>query len=991
VLNVHSYFSFKYGLVSIDQLIEWAKRHKMRTLALTDINSTAGSLEFVRQAKKHHIRPILGIDFRNGAKQQFLGIAKNNAGFQALNTFLSYYLHQAKPIPSSIDSINDCFIIYPLENAPSRPLEEYEYIGIRPYEVNKARFLKSISQEKLIACPTYTFVEQGPQERNVEYNLHCILRAIDLNTLVSKLEPTDTAHVDDLFLTKSQLCKAYEELPYAFDNLKYVVKSSEIQFDFGTESTTQNMKTWGGTEKNDYRKVRTLCLDGMLYRYGEKPAFTVKRRIITELKVIRKKNFLSYFLVSWDIVSYARSMGYFYVGRGSGANSVVAYLLRITDVDPIELDLYFERFINLFRQTPPDFDIDFSSKERDNVTQYIFDRYDNAVLLATHNTFQHKAVIREVGKTFGIPPFEIDKIQMSEIKDLDQRARLIRICGERLTGFPSHLSVHAGGVLISERPIHYFTATSLPPKGFPITHFDMLLAEDVGLFKFDILGQRGLGKIKDGLEIIRENRPNEPLIDIHDVKRFKNDELVKENLREAKAIGCFYVESPAMRMLLKKLKVDEYLGLVAASSIIRPGVAKSGMMREYILRFRYPEKRKEAHHIMMDIMPETFGVMVYQEDVIKVAHYFAGLTLGEADVLRRGMSGKYRSREEFQKVRNKYFSNCEEKGYSGQLSQEIWRQIESFAGYAFAKGHSASYAIESYQSLYLKSHYPLEFMVAVINNGGGFYAVELYVHEARMHGGEVFPPCVNKSENLCVIHGKEIHLGFFLVKDLENRVTKVIVQERWRAGYYKSMEDLVKRIDISLDQLSVLIRVGAFGFTGKNKKELLWRAHFLLTKRKMTPRVPQLFAIEPKKYTLPELNIQKFEDAFDEMELIGFPLTSPFHTLRSYPNSELCTRDFPKHLNKNVTILGYLITIKTTRTSKGDVMQFGTFLDMEGQFIDTVHFPPVAAKYPFRGKGIYTLHGKIVEEFEFYSLEVNRMQKELYIEDPRYSDQVALV
>jgi DNA polymerase III alpha subunit len=201
---------------------------------------------------------------------------------------------------------------------------------------------------------------------------------------------------------------------------------------------------------------------------------------------------------------------------------------------------------------------------------------------------------------------------------------------------------------------------------------------------------------------------------------------------------------------------------------------------------------------------------------------------------------------------------------------------------------------------------------------------------------------------------------------------------------------LVKRIDISLDQLSVLVRVGAFGFTGKNKKELLWRAHFLLTKRKMIPRVPQLFAIEPKNYALPALTIQKFEDAFDEMELIGFSLTSPFHTLRSYPNSELCTQDFPKHLNKNVTILGYLVTVKTTRTSKGDAMQFGTFLDMKGQFIDTVHFPQVAVKYPFRGKGIYTLYGKVVEEFEFYSLEVNRMQKEMYIEDPRYNDQIAL-
>ena len=222
------------------------------------------------------------------------------------------------------------------------------------------------------------------------------------------------------------------------------------------------------------------------------------------------------------------------------------------------------------------------------------------------------------------------------------------------------------------------------------------------------------------------NHPTHPAIDIHDIKRFKQDEKIKYLLKNAKAIGCFYVESPAMRMLLKKLQVATYLGLVAASSVIRPGVSKSGMMREYILRYRKPERRKDAHPILLEIMPETYGVMVYQEDVIKVAHYFGGLNLGEADMLRRGMSGKFRSRDEFMKVKNQFFENCKTKGHSLELTSEIWRQIESFAGYAFAKGHSASYAVESYQSLFLKAYYPLEYMVATINNFGGFYYVELY-------------------------------------------------------------------------------------------------------------------------------------------------------------------------------------------------------------------------------------------------------------------------
>ena len=299
-------------------------------------------------------------------------------------------------------------------------------------------------------------------------------------------------------------------------------------------------------------------------------------------------------------------------------------------------------------------------------------------------------------------------------------------------------------------------------------------------------------------------------------------------------MGCFYVESPAMRMLLKKLKVDTYLGLVAASSIIRPVVSNSGMMREYILRFTDPKRRQDAHHVLLDIMPDTFGVMVYQEDVIKVAHYFAGLSLGEADVLRRGMSGKFRSREEFKRVENQYFKNCEARGYGSELAQDIWRQIESFAGYAFAKGHSASYAVESYQSLYLKAHYPLEYMVAVINNFGGFYSTEFYVHEARKLGGIVEAPCVQQGDYPTVIRGTIIYLGFVLLHGLDETVGVTIGRERQEGGPFHNLTDFIDRVSIGIEQLTLLIRIGAFRFTGIAKQTLLWEAHHMLKGHKQS-------------------------------------------------------------------------------------------------------------------------------------------------------------
>ncbi|MEQ8237870.1 MAG: DNA polymerase III subunit alpha [Cyclobacteriaceae bacterium] len=968
MINVHSFFSFKYGLRSIDELVDWSIKNQYKVMALTDINSTAGCLDFVRQAQKQNLRPIIGIDFRNGAKQQFIGIAQNNTGFQELNTFLSAHLHENKTIPKRAEFFKNCFIIYPLHNLPNRRLKEYEFVAIKPHQVTRVPYIKSLPVDKIIACPTFTLPSVE------DFDIHNVLRAIDLNTLISKLEPEDTGEEADIFLTKKAFADYYRAIPQAMENLKTVLQNSKIDFQFSPDAQPQNLKTWTTSEEEDYKKVKQLCIDGFAYRYGHAAQISIKKRVVMELQIIRKMGFLSYFLTSWDIVTYARSKGYFYIGRGSGANSVVAYILRITDVDPIELDLYFERFINLFRTNPPDFDIDFSSWDRDDVTQYIFNRYENAVLLATHSTFQHKAVIREVGKAFGLPASEIDNLQKNN-RNPDSQAKLILSYGERLAGFPSHLSVHAGGIIISEKPIHYFTATSLPPKGFPITHFDMIVAEDVGLFKYDILGQRGLGKIKDALTIIEKNQPNRLKIDIHDIKLFKEDELVRINLKEANAIGCFYVESPAMRMLLTKLKAEDYLTLVAASSIIRPGVARSGMMREYILRYRVPQRRKEAHPVLYSIMPDTFGVMVYQEDVIKVAHYFAGLTLAEADVLRRGMSGKYRSRKEFQQVKDKFFENCNQKGYDDALSKDVWRQIESFAGYAFAKGHSASYAIESYQSMFLKSHYPLEFMVAVLNNGGGFYSKEFYIHEARLHGGKIELPCVNESNNEVTIQKKTIFLGLGLINELEQGTIKSLLHSRKQHGPFVSIDDFIKRISISLDQLSLLIRINAFRFTGENKKALLWRAHFLLGNTGKSQTKPSLFEPSVKKYKLPEMEQSPLEDIYDQIALLGFPISTPFDLLSQRPSRYINAQDFHLYIGKKIRTMGYLVTTKNTRTIKGENMYFGNFIDEKGAFIDSVHFPPVAKQYPFNGRGIYAMEGILIEEFDAISLEVSYMKR----------------
>jgi DNA polymerase-3 subunit alpha len=971
---MHSHYALRYGILSPEEVLDHYVVGGYNYALLADVNNTSAQLDFVRQAQKRGIKPLLGIDFRNGATRCYLAIAKNNAGLRELNDHLAAHIHIKRAFATRAPHFQQCYVFYPFA-ADIQPLLPHEYVCIETYELSKVRLgaatHPAVQAEKIVALPTMTF------RNKADFNTHRLLRAIENNTLLSKLPKSDEAHPQHRYISRTECLEVFGDEFGLNGRMDALLASCSVDFQFGPTHPHKNQQTYTGSAADDDALIRKLCREQLSYRYPELTD-AITQRIEKELSIISEKQFTAYFLINWDITSYARRKGYFYVGRGSGANSVVAYILRITDVDPMELDLYFERFINLYRQNPPDFDIDFSWTDRDDVTRYMFERFKHVALLGAYNTFQYRAVIRELGKVFGLPKSEIDRLADGQFQpdQLDELSRLVLIYSQRIHGFPNSLSIHSAGILITETHIHDHVSTFLPPKGYPTTQFDMVIAEDAGLYKFDILSQRGLGKIKDTVGLVAANRPDEPPIDVHDLKRFKADERIKHLLRTADAIGCFYVESPAMRMLMRKLQVDSYLGLVAASSVIRPGVAKSGMMREYILRYRFPERRADAHPTLLDIMPETYGVMVYQEDVIKVAHYFAGLTLAEADVLRRGMSGKFRSREEFDKARQQFFANCSARGHSDALTAEVWRQIESFAGYAFAKGHSASYAVESYQSLFLKAYYPLEYMVATLNNSGGFYSTELYVHEARMKGAEIVAPCVNTGRAATVINGRTITLGMAMIKGIDARSLAQLEAARAAEGPFADLHAFIDRTGVGLEQALLLIRAGAFRFTGEGKKALLWQAHYLLGHAPPPSSTAPLFRSDVKMGVLPALHHDPFDDAFDELELFGFTLGDPFDLVADGGVLGALRADgLAANIGRVVDISLYLVTAKLTSTSKRERMYFGTFLDRDGHWVDTVHFPDIAARYPFRGHGVYNVTGKVVEEFDCLSIEVVTMEK----------------
>ncbi|SIS61720.1 DNA polymerase-3 subunit alpha [Chryseobacterium ureilyticum] len=975
-LNCHSYHSLRYGTLSIDALVCHAAAMGIKELVLTDINTITGIYEFKKKCEGNGIKPIVGVEIRNGSKLLYIVIAKEFTGIGEVNRVLTSYNCDGIDVPERPDFEN-CFIIYPLNAHRPEQLNDNEYIGIQEEELN---MLTRKEYRRLI--PKMVILHPVTFSTKKEFNLHRILRAIDNNMLLSKLPESEICSKTAYLKSPQVILNAYRNYPQIIQ--KTTVILSECSFDF-TFETPRNRKFYTGSKKDDLRLLTRLAFTGLERRYGKSHG-QAKQRIEKELKVIDELNFSGYFLITWDIIRYSNSVGFMHVGRGSGANSIVAYCLGITDICPLELDLYFERFLNENRKSPPDFDIDWSWQDRDTILEYIFDRYgkDYVAFCGTNVEFKYRSIIREVGKVFGLPKEELDELsKYPERVFRDEVVQQVQKYGKLLEKFPNQRSMHSCGIIISEEPLTNFTALEMPPKGFPIVQWDMHVAEEIGFEKFDILSQRGLGTINDTVRLLEEKRGIK--VNIKDTNISKDEEKCNEFLSQGRTIGCFYIESPAMRGLLRRLKCDNYKVLVAASSIIRPGVAQSGMMREYIFRHNNPDKFEYFHKVFEEQLGDTYGIMVYQEDVIKIALHYGGVSAADGDILRRAMSGKGRSLSALQKVKDDFFASCRQQGHPEELSTEIYRQIESFAGYSFCKAHSASYAVESYQSLYLKVYYPLEFMVSVINNMGGFYRTEVYVHEARMSGGKIMNPCVNRSEQQATIYGDEIYLGFMHLEKVESRLGQLIPEERRKNGQYKSMEDFIKRIPIGIETLQILIFIGAFRFCGIPKNELLLKARVLLGDFKPERRFETLFEEPVKEFKFPELKRNIFEDAFDEIEILSFPVScTPFDLLQTKYRGTVMANELVQYHKKQVKMLAYLISRKHVPTKRG-TMYFGTWVDVNGNYFDTAHFPDCLEKYPFQGGGCYLLLGVVEVDFHFPTITITKMAKMPFIPDPRYS------
>ncbi|MFQ3213483.1 MAG: error-prone DNA polymerase [Marivirga sp.] len=981
-LNCHSFYSLRYGTIPVEELVQQAVQHGVESMALTDINSTTGVLDFANACIKMGIKPIAGVEIRKGDRLLYVALAKNLQGFREINELLTKTNLKEMPLPEQSPYFNHVFVLYPTDNVPTI-LQQHEFIGIKPFELKKFKNPNLNKQQKLVCLYPVTYSNKQ------EYNLHRLLRCIDHNVLLSHLKVQQQATLNEVLINPKMLKQLYQEYPEMIRNTEQLIDQTEFPFDF---KISKNKKCYTSSYYEDKVLLETLALEGFKDRYAPNNQKALSR-VYDELEVIHKMQFGCYFLTTWDIVRHSLSKGYFHVGRGSGANSIVAYCLKITEVDPIELNLYFSRFLNTKRTSPPDFDIDWSWTDRDDIIDYIFKRFgrDHTGFCGTITDFKQRSIVRELGKVFGLPKDELDQLSRMSLNSVprDHLVKQIHHYGNMLEGFPNQLSMHSCGIYITEEPIANYTAMTIYPKGVPTCEIDMYIAEGIHMEKIDILSQRGLGHIKEAVQIAKDNRGIK--IDIADTKSFKRDEKCNELLRTGKTLGCFYIESPAMRGLLRRLRCNDYETLVAASSIIRPGVAQSGMMREYVERHRDPKKIQYFHKVFEEQLSDTYGVMVYQEDVIKIAHHFAKLGLDEADVLRRGMSGKSRSQQEMDKVKDQFFNNCEALGYDRKVVDEVYRQIASFAGYSFCKSHSASYAVESYQSLYLKAYYPLEFITAVINNNGGFYRPEVYINEARLLGATIEAPEINKSRANARLEGNTIYLGLDQIKHLSDKAIQQLCNEREKSGPFKDMLNILRRTEWNFDDISYAIYAGALRNIEGGKGRMIIEAKRFFHKEPKKKTALSLFEVEPVRYSFEiEETTDMYEDAFDEIESLGYPVSvSPFNLLKTNYRGHVYTADLPQHINKVVRMVGYLISIKDVPIQNRDgktKMNFGTWIDVNGGYFDTVHFPNSLKHYPFKGLGCYLMLGKVVEDFDFISLEITKMDRLPMVPDPRFSE-----
>jgi len=941
-LGLISAYSFHYGVHKPEALLDRAASFGVKTVSICDLNNLYGLHSFLEAANERNIRPVIGAALTQHSIYCFV---ENRAGFSRLCEILSIRNRDTKKFdPLALLREDSAGLV--LASSSKETLRELSrgadktkrlYCAVTPDN------LSVLGVQKELNLPA-AFIDASAFLEKSDYAVHRVLRAIGLNKTTGSLDPCDTiAEGKGVLKTNTELKSFLDSWPQAARGTEEIAEICS----FNKISDGLIFPSYG--EKPE-ANLRSRVYSGAASRYGELGDMEIER-IEYELEIIEKMGFAPYFLRMDDIVSMTAAKGGGTCGRGSGAASIVSYSLGITNVDPIAYNLYFERFLNPARPDPPDIDVDFAWDERDEIIKAVIENFgsDHCARVANHIFFRSRSALRETAKAYGFTDAAISRLEKKifnlreKEENIDPLWREIYEIAAKIEGLPRGLGMHCGGIVITPQPVNRYAPVEKSLEGFPLLAWEKEGTEAAGFVKIDLLGNRSLAVIRDVLKNLEDNGIH---ID-QNTWRPADDPRTIEALARGDSIGVFYIESPAMRQLQKKTGTGDFDHIVIHSSIIRPAANK--FISEYVRRLK-GKKWDPLHPRLKKILDESYGILCYQEDVSKTAIALAGFDEVSADKLRKIIAKKAGS-EKLKVYEKQFYGGCRKNGVDEKTINEIWAMMLSFDGYSFCKPHSASYAMVSFQSAYLRVHHPAEFMAAVLSNQGGYYRPHAYIAEVRRMGLSTEGPDVNISNWHYYGTDRTVVIGFMPVKGLSVSGAKLIMEERKRKGKFLSIDDFSQRVKLSRDDIVSLCPAGVFDSISGGLPRYL-QARYLLGKPgvKNGETNGELFSDAASRSSPPPCSAPKagYSALCEEYGALGFLRKA--HPLVLWKDKVLAAKNriravhIDRYINRRVHLIGWPVTQKEVWTKDGLTMSFLSLED-ETAMYETVIFPQIYDRY----------------------------------------------
>lgn len=967
-IHCRSYFSLLKGCISPEEICAWAKAGGYGFVGMVDINNFYGLVRFVKEADRLGINPVAGVAIEKDGGRLFTAFCRSREGFARANRIVTR-IHNTRDYDPVEDLVQEGWsglhivsarrdVLHRLLSRTSEHLAAGLFYG-EPFGTFAAWAAR--------AGIGVIALNEAVLPAADDARLYRLLRAIDGNISIDGLAPAEALPPGRCYAEAGAVYRYFSGVPEALAAALALAREADAR---QLLSDTWLFPSFEGLpEAESFCLLKRLCLDGVGRRYGDMRS-EIQKRLDYELSVIRHKAFAGYFLVVQDIVKrWPRTCG-----RGSSAASIVSYLLGITHVDPLAYDLYFERFLNMGRRDPPDIDVDFPWDERHEVLEYVFERYSGSSgMVADHVTFGPRSCVRDPAKALGIEEREIERlVRFKQKGDFDQIPPYLKEVAIRLRGFPRHIGTHCGGVVITPGPITDYTHVQQSPLDLPVIAWEKDAAEDAGLVKIDLLGNRSLAVLRDSIRLVNDKRGGQ--IDWH---RFHpiDEPATRALIERGDTLGVFYVESPATRLLLRKMGTGDFEHLVVASSIIRP--AANQFIREYVRR-QHGGHYAVLHPLLSETLSQTYDIMVYQEDISRVAMAVARFSAVEADSLRKVLSKRNRH-VRLAAYSDRFLRGALESGVDAATAEKIWEMILSFEGYSFCKAHSASYALLSYKLAWMKRHHPLEFMASVINNGGGFYTRQVYLNAVRRMGFRILGPDVNRSSLRYTVEHGCLRIGLSQVKDVSAAFLDDLIRERGGHGVFEGYFDFLRRLSPRLEDLRPLIKSGCLDSLSKelSRPQMFWAFYHPKSRHDLFENVSIPACV--KDYSARA-------KLLDEKRTLGLiisrhPVLLFGERVRKYVSRVpgppcIDSRSIAAYAGRRIRIAGSIVTGKEVATKTNKLMSFLSFEDSYSIF-ETVAFPDVyeRASEELSGGLAFLITGKVEEEFGAYQIRIEILRR----------------